>query len=56
MLAQELQILEQRVYRGPNVWNYEQAIHLVVDLGVLEQYPSNLLPGFTETLLEWLPG
>ena len=54
--APDLRIVEQRVYRGPNVWNYEQAIHLVVDLGVLEEYPSNLLPGFTEQLLEWLPG
>lgn len=54
--APELRILEQRVYRGPNVWNYEPAIHLVVDLGVLEEYPTNLMPGFTEKLLEWLPG
>ncbi|WP_114906366.1 cyanophycin synthetase [Ornithinimicrobium murale] len=55
-VAPDLRIVEQRVYRGPNIWNYEQAIHLVVDLGVLEQYPSNLIPGFTEQLLEWLPG
>ncbi|CAN5817843.1 MAG: cyanophycin synthetase [Actinomycetota bacterium] len=53
--APELRIAEKRVYRGPNVWNYEQAIHLVVDLGVLEQHPSNTLPGFTDRLLEWLP-
>ncbi|NLG20854.1 MAG: cyanophycin synthetase [Actinomycetales bacterium] len=54
--APDLRIVEQRVYRGPNIWNYEQAMHLVVDLGVLEQYPTNTLPGFTEQLLEWLPG
>jgi cyanophycin synthetase len=52
----ELRIVEKRVYRGPNVWSYEQAIHLVVDLGILEEYPSNTLPGFVDQLLEWLPG
>ena len=46
--APELRIVEQRVYRGPNVWSYEPAIHLVLDLGVLEYYPTHALPGFTD--------
>lgn len=54
--APELRILEQRVYRGPNVWSYAPAVHLVVDLGVLEAYPSDTIPGFTDQLLEILPG
>ena len=29
----DLAILETRVYRGANVWSYDKAIHLVVDLG-----------------------
>jgi cyanophycin synthetase len=52
----DLTIVETRVYRGPNVWSYDRAIHLVVDLGVLEEYPTNLLPGFTDNLVEMLPG
>ncbi|WP_101524527.1 cyanophycin synthetase [Nocardioides houyundeii] len=52
----DLAILETRVYRGANVWSYERAIHLVVDLGVLEQFPTNTLHGFTEELLTMLPG
>ncbi|HEU5324976.1 MAG TPA: cyanophycin synthetase [Candidatus Limnocylindria bacterium] len=52
----ELRILETRVYRGPNYWSYDPAIKLIVDLGVLEHYPSNTLPGFVEALLEMLPG
>jgi len=52
----ELKIVETRVYRGPNYWNYDPAIKLIVDLGVLEHFPSNTLPGFTEALLEMLPG
>ncbi|TWE12713.1 cyanophycin synthetase [Rudaeicoccus suwonensis] len=52
----QLKILQTRIYRGPNVWSYEQAIHLVVDLGPLEQFPTNTIPGFTDRLLAALPG
>ncbi len=52
----DLSILETRVYRGANVWSYDRAIHLVVDLGSLEQFPTNTLPDFTEHLLQMLPG
>jgi len=52
----ELTIVETRVFRGPNYWNYEPAIKLVVDLGVLEHFPTDRLPWFTEALLEMLPG
>lgn len=55
-LAPDLSIVETRVYRGPNIWSYEPAVHLVVDLGVLEGYPTNTIPGFTAVLLELLPG
>ena len=48
----DLTILETRVYRGANVWSYDRAIHLVVDLGSLEDFPTNTLPGFTENLPE----
>ena len=53
--GRELKIIETRVYRGPNYWSYEPAIKLVVDLGVLEQFPTNTIPGFVEGLLEMLP-
>ncbi len=52
----ELTIVETRVYRGPNYWNYDPAIKLIVDLGVLEHFPSNTIPGFVTALLEMLPG
>ncbi len=52
----DLSILETRVYRGANVWSYEKSIHLVVDLGSLEDYPTNKITGFTDTLLSMLPG
>src|SRR3954454_22061121 len=52
----DLTILETRIYRGPNVWSYQQAVHVVVDLGSLEEYPTISLPGFTDRLLELVPG
>ena len=52
----DLTIVETRIYRGPNIWSYQQAIHLVVDLGSLEDYPTVSLPGFTDKLLEAVPG
>ncbi|MGI8457041.1 MAG: cyanophycin synthetase [Propionibacteriaceae bacterium] len=54
--APDLKIISTRVFRGPNLWHYEPAIQLVVDLGVLEDFPTNLLAGFTERLLAALPG
>ncbi len=48
--------MSSRVYRGPNVWHYEPAIQLVVDLGVLEEFPTHKIPGFADALVERLPG
>lgn len=55
-MTPDLTILQTRVYRGPNTWSYGPAIHLQVDLGSLEEYPTDKLPGFTEALLALLPG
>jgi cyanophycin synthetase len=52
----DLRILETRVYRGPNYWAYDRAIHLLVDLGSLEDWPSDTLPGVNDELLRLLPG
>ncbi len=52
----DLRIVETQVFRGPNYWSYEPCIRLLVDLGSLEEWPSNMLPGFTQGLLEMLPG
>lgn len=52
----DLTTIETRVYRGANVWSYEKSIHLVVDLGSLEEFPTNTLPGFTDELVAMLPG
>ncbi|MFA7316889.1 MAG: cyanophycin synthetase [Sulfuricella sp.] len=41
--------------RGPNIWTYRPALEAWVDIGALEDSPSNTLPGFYERLLSWLP-
>jgi cyanophycin synthetase len=51
----DLKIVETRVFRGPNLWSYDQCIHLVVDLGSLEDFPTDTIPGFTDRLLSHLP-
>jgi cyanophycin synthetase len=41
--------------RGPNIWTYRPIIEAWVDIGDLEDAPSNTLPGFYERLSAWLP-
>ncbi|MFI5254936.1 MAG: acetate--CoA ligase family protein, partial [Candidatus Limnocylindrales bacterium] len=51
----ELRIVETRVLRGPNYWAREPVVRMLVDLGVLEDYPSDKLPGFTDALIALMP-
>jgi cyanophycin synthetase len=55
-LGPELKVVETQVFRGPNYWSYDPAVRLLVDLGSLEDWPSNTIPGFVDGLLEMLPG
>jgi cyanophycin synthetase len=55
-LRPDLSIVETQVFRGPNYWSYDPCIRLLVDLGSLEAWPSNTIPGFVGGLLEFLPG
>jgi cyanophycin synthetase len=50
-----LRVIEQRVLRGPNFWARVPVIRMLVDLGVLEEFPSNTVPGFNEALVALLP-
>jgi len=51
----DLRILETRVLRGPNYWSRQPVVKMLVDLGSLEDYPSTKIPGFVDTLIEWMP-
>jgi len=50
-----IELLRINYLRGPNIWTYRPALEVWLDLGELEDYPSNLLPGFTDRLLALLP-
>ncbi len=50
-----LRVLETHILRGPNTWSRRPAIAMLVDLGMLEDFPSNTIPGFNEALIELVP-
>lgn len=41
--------------RGPNLWTYRPVIEAWVDIGALEDSPSNTIPGFNQRLTAFLP-
>lgn len=52
----DIKFLRVTYLRGPNIWTYRPVLEAWLDIGELEETPSNLLPGFTERLSSWLPG
>jgi cyanophycin synthetase len=50
-----MNILETRVYRGPNLYGYRPVIRHTVDLEELEEWPSDKIPGFVDGLLAAVP-
>ncbi|MBM4056897.1 MAG: cyanophycin synthetase, partial [Planctomycetes bacterium] len=44
-----------KVLRGPNQWASFPCLEAWVDLGRLEDFPSNTLPGFNDRIMAWLP-
>jgi cyanophycin synthetase len=52
----DIAILRVTHLRGPNIWTYRPVIEAWLDIGELEECPSNTLPGFNQRLTAWLPG
>ena len=50
-----LRIVETRILRGANYWAREPVVRMLVDLGSLEEFPSNRIPGFVDALVGLLP-
>ena len=55
MNTKDIKFLEVRYLRGPNIWTYRPVIEAIVDIGELEDFPSNTIPGFVERLKGFLP-
>jgi len=51
-----MQILERRVYVGPNLYAHFPVVRLLVDLEALEDHPSAKIDGFVDGLVKALPG
>ena len=51
----DIQLLRINYLRGPNVWTYRSVLEVWLDLGALEDYPSNKIPGFNTRLTAMLP-
>lgn len=52
-----MDILKIQVLRGPNIWsNYrKKLVQMRLDIGELENYPTDRIPGFRERLQTVLP-
>lgn len=56
MSFKPIKFLRLSYLRGPNIWTYRPAMEALIDIGDLEDHPSNTLPGFNDRLTAWLPG
>ncbi|GMG89142.1 cyanophycin synthetase [Cupriavidus metallidurans] len=55
MKKKDIEIFDVMSLRGPNMWTYRPVLEAWVDIGELEDFPSNTIPGFYERLSAWLP-
>lgn len=50
-----IEFRDHTVYRGPNIWARMPSLRFTVDIGDLEERPTNKIPGFYERLTELIP-
>src|SRR4051794_25425941 len=55
-LTAGMAVSEIGVYRGPHYYSHTPMIRIQLDLGRMEEWPTNLIPGFADALLDLLPG
>jgi cyanophycin synthetase len=56
MLTTPMSVTEVGVYRGPHYYSHTPMIRIQLDLGRMEEWPTNRISGFTDALLAVLPG
>jgi cyanophycin synthetase len=54
-MKEDIKLLRINYLRGPNVWTYRPVLEVRLDLGELEDFPTNLIPGFTDRISLALP-
>lgn len=55
MNKRDMNIQRITFLRGPNIWTYYSALEALIDIGELEDCPSDTVPGMYERLTTWLP-
>jgi cyanophycin synthetase len=55
-VAKSIEFLNFLSLRGPSIWTYYPVLEAWVDIGELEECPSDTIPGLYERLSTWLPG
>ena len=55
MSHKTIKIIDIKSIRGPNMWTYVPVLEAWVDIGDLEDFPSDKIPGLPERLVAWLP-
>ena len=55
-LTAAMAVTEVGVYRGPHYYSHTPLVRIQLDLGRLEQWPTDRIAGFTDALLAALPG
>ena len=55
MTQKDIIFREIRHLRGPNMWTYRPVLQAIVDIGDLEDCPSNTIPGYYDRLKTMLP-
>ena len=56
MKRQDIVFKDSISLKGPSIWTYPPCIETWIDIGELEDYPSDKIPGLYERLEAWLPG
>ncbi len=55
MTSHGVTVRKVQALRGPNLYAYKRVLRVELDIGPLEERPSNSFPGFVERLTTWLP-
>ncbi len=56
MKRQDIVFKDSISLKGPSIWTYPPCIETWIDIGELEDLPSDKIPGLYERLEAWLPG
>jgi cyanophycin synthetase len=56
MTTHDVTVRRIQALRGPNLYAYKPVLRIELDIGPLDERPSNSFPGFVERLTAWVPG